>query len=63
MSRSRRLQKLEKCICGRHLIPYVEHTRGCDPKAECTVLNYVDERNEQFLKYRELRSRPLSEED
>lgn len=64
MSRSRRRQQRGKCICGRHLVPFadfVQHLRH--PVAECPVIGYVDVWNEQFIKYRERRSRPLTEED
>lgn len=59
MSRSRRKQKTPKCICGRLLTRYLDRPGV----AECTILHYVDERNEQFLKFRERRSQPLTEED
>ncbi len=64
MSRSRRKSKPVKCCCGRLLTEYkdfVQHRRY--PTAECTVLYYVDEHNQQFLRYRERRSQPLTEED
>jgi hypothetical protein len=65
MARSRRKRKMQKCRgCWRHLIPYdeyVQHLRH--PTHECTVVGYVHERNEQFRRYRELRSLPLTEED
>jgi hypothetical protein len=60
MSRSRRKQRLPKCVCGRHLVR---------PKASsgnwrsCPLLNMIDVDDDRFLKYRELRSRPLTEED
>ena len=50
MSRSRRKFRLTKCICGRHLIPYLE--RRWRYAYECTVLQYVHERNNEFLRYR-----------
>lgn len=64
MSRSRRKNKTPKCICGKLFTEYkefVQHRRH--PTAECTTLFYVDERNEEFLKYLERRSLPLTEED
>lgn len=64
MSRSRRKSKAVKCCCGRLLTRYkefIQHLRG--PTAECARLFPVHERNEEFLKYRERRSHPLTEED
>ncbi len=61
MSRSRKPKRKgqPKCICGRFLVNLFGrgHFRGCP------VLDYVHENNEQFLKYRERRSLPLTEED
>lgn len=59
MSRSRRKQKTEKCICGRLMTPYLDKPSIAD----CTILHYVDEHNEMFLRYRERRSLPMTEED
>ena len=60
MSKSRRKQKLPKCICGRHLVrPLASNGKW----RGCPLLNYIDVNDEKFLRYRELRSRPLSEED
>jgi len=55
MSRSRRPRKLEKCCCGRHLIPFIDGRRG---ETGCTILEYVHEHNNKFLKFRERRSQP-----
>lgn len=61
MSRSRKSKRKgqPKCICGKFLVNLFGrgHFRGCP------TLDYVHERNEQFLKYRERRSQPLTEED
>lgn len=59
MSRSRRKRKTPKCICGRLETKYLDKPR----KSDCTILHYVDEHNQQFLKYRERRSLPMTEED
>jgi hypothetical protein len=64
MSRSRRKSKTQKCICGKLFTKYkdfVQHRRQA--VADCTVLAYVEEHNEQFMKYREQRSLPPNEED
>ena len=60
MSRSRRKQKEPKCCCGRLLTRYKDHSHV---RSECRVLFYVAESNDKFLKFREQRSLPLTEED
>lgn len=62
MSRSRRPRRLEKCCCGRHEIPILGYGKNRQHFA-CTVLHYVEERNEQFRKFKELKRLPLTEED
>lgn len=58
MSRSRRKFRLKKCICGRHLIPYLE--RKWRHAYECTVLQHVHERNDEFLRYHQRRESLIS---
>lgn len=61
MSRSRRPSKLEKCCCGRHLIPIEGY--GNRQIYGCNILDYVEENNQQFRKFKELKRLPLTEED
>ena len=60
MNCSRRKFRLKKCICGRHLIPYLE--RKWRHAYECTVLQYVRERNDKFLRCRQRRESPIVDE-
>ena len=59
MARSRRRRKYGRCICGRHLVPFIDNDANRRTDPGCPVLERVHDHNDRFLKFRELRSRPL----
>lgn len=65
MSRSRRPPDFGKCFCGRGHVPYVgDHNKHRGRRVgACPVLEYPHRDNEQFRRFREQRSLPLTEED
>jgi len=66
MSRSRRRRRHGKCICGRSLVPYDEHTDRRVPAAGCPLLDDAHRHNAMFRRFKahraELHSRGADDE-
>ena len=55
MSRSRHPDRLDKCPCGRGLIPFIGEKHRGKQVAACPVLEYPHAANEQRERHRQRR--------